>query len=182
MQRIFLIGYMGAGKTTVGKLLAKKLHLGFIDLDLFIEKRYNKSVSQLFADHGEESFREIEAKVLREVSDFEDVVISTGGGAPCFHRNMQRIKETGTSVYLKTSAQELARRLEAGKSSRPLVRDKSPEELVQFIAGNLTQRDSYYNQADIIFDAEKMLTDSDVTTIVNHLIDILRETPCKHPN
>ena len=173
MQRIFLIGYMGAGKTTIGKTLAQKLQLSFIDLDQFIEKRYNKSISQIFSEKGETHFREIEKNVLNEVADFEDVVISTGGGAPCFHQNMQRINDAGTSIYLKTSALELANRLKVGKSIRPLIQNKSQEELIDFIAENLRKREPFYNRANIIFNTEKMLTDADIKNIVTQLIDIL---------
>ena len=84
MKRIFLIGYMGAGKTTVGKVLSRQLGLSFIDLDHYIEGRYHKTVGQLFAEKGEDAFRDIERRMLREVAAFEDVLVSTGGGAPCF--------------------------------------------------------------------------------------------------
>ena len=89
MKRVFLVGYMGAGKTTVGKELAKLAGLSFIDLDYYIEGRYHKAVSQIFAERGEEAFREIERNMLHEVAEFEDVLISTGGGAPCFFDNME---------------------------------------------------------------------------------------------
>ncbi len=89
MKRIFLIGYMGAGKTTVGKVLSRQLELSFIDLDHYIEGRYHKTVGQLFAEKGEDVFRDIERRMLREVAAFEDVLVSTGGGAPCFFDNME---------------------------------------------------------------------------------------------
>ena len=88
MERIFLIGYMGAGKTTVGRKLAKELDLSFIDLDLYIEGRYHRSIRQLFTERGEEGFRDIERRLLHEVAAFEDVLVSTGGGTPCFFDNM----------------------------------------------------------------------------------------------
>ena len=112
MQRIFLIGYMGAGKTTVGRDLSKILNLSFIDLDHYIEGRYMKTVDQFFKEFGEEKFRNTERRMLEEISSFEDVIISTGGGSPCFFDNMQLMKEAGTTVYLKVSADELAKRLE----------------------------------------------------------------------
>ena len=112
MKRVFLVGYMGAGKTTVGKELAKLAGLSFIDLDYYIEGRYHKAVSQIFAERGEEAFREIERNMLHEVAEFEDVLISTGGGAPCFFDNMEFMNASGTTVYLKVSVEELAKRLD----------------------------------------------------------------------
>ena len=118
MKRVFLVGYMGAGKTTVGKELAKLAGLSFIDLDYYIEGRYHKAVSQIFAERGEEAFREIERNMLHEVAEFEDVLISTGGGAPCFFDNMEFMNASGTTVYLKVSVEELAKRLELWKHTR----------------------------------------------------------------
>ena len=112
MRRIFLIGYMGAGKTTMGKELSKQSGLSFIDLDHFMEGRYRKTVRQLFEEKGEETFRQIEKKALHEVADFENVVISTGGGTPCFFDNMAYMNSIGTTVYLKASPQGLSERLE----------------------------------------------------------------------
>lgn len=165
MKRIFLIGYMGAGKTTVGKDLSKRLGLSFIDLDCYIEGRYLRTVSQLFAEKGENAFREIERKMLREVAMFEDVLISTGGGAPCFFDNMKFMNESGTTVYLQVSVEELAKRLEICKHTRPILQGHSGDSLVAFIAENLEKRNPYYTQASIVFDAENMLTETDVNEI-----------------
>ena len=173
MQKIFLIGYMGSGKTTVGKLLAKKMNLPFIDLDLFIENRYRKSVGEIFAEKGEANFREIERKALQEVSQFENLVISTGGGAPCFFDNMNIMNEAGTCIYLKVGIEELAKRLNCGKGKRPLIKDKNPEELKEFISVNLEKREPFYNQATYIYDAEQLMTKEDVNSIVEHLISYL---------
>lgn len=173
MKRIFLIGYMGAGKTTVGKDLSKLANLSFIDLDYYIEARYHKSVSQIFAEKGETEFREIERKVLHEVAEFEDVIISTGGGAPCFFDNMKFMNVQGTTIYLRASAEELANRLELCKHTRPVLKGRSGDELRLFVAESLERREPFYNQASIVFDAEKMLTDSDVREISNALLDII---------
>lgn len=173
MKRIFLIGYMGAGKTTVGRLLAQRMNLSFIDLDCYIENRYQKTVSRLFAEKGEEGFRKIEHSLLHEVAEFEDVLVSTGGGAPCFFDNMAFMKERGTVVYLKVSVGELARRLELCKHTRPLLKDKTPEELQNFIAEALRQREAYYNQATILFNAEQMDDDTDVEKVAEELEKIL---------
>lgn len=101
MTRILIIGYMGAGKTTLGKVLAKDLGLQFYDLDWYIEGRMHKTVAQIFAERGEEGFRTIERNMLHEVAEFEDVVISCGGGTPCFYDNMQYMNAQGDTVYLK---------------------------------------------------------------------------------
>lgn len=129
MKRIFLIGYMGAGKTTVGKVLSRQLELSFIDLDHYIEGRYHKTVGQLFAEKGEDAFRDIERRMLREVAAFEDVLVSTGGGAPCFFDNMEFMNGAGQTVYLKVSVEELAKRLELCKSTRPILEGRSGDRI-----------------------------------------------------
>ncbi len=165
MKRIFLTGYMGAGKTTIGKDLSKRMGLSFIDLDLYIESRYLKSVPQLFAEKGEAAFRDIEQRMLHEVAAFEDVLISTGGGAPCYADNMAFMNRQGTTVYLKVSVDELANRLEACKSTRPVLAGRKGETLKAFIAETLVKREPFYLQASVVFDAEVMLTETDVKTI-----------------
>ncbi|MBQ4622336.1 MAG: shikimate kinase [Bacteroidaceae bacterium] len=152
MRRIILIGYMGAGKTTLGKILARSLNLEFIDLDWYIENRFHQSVSQLFATRGEEGFRKIEQNMLHEVAEFEDVVISTGGGTPCFFDNMEYMNQQGVTVYLKATPETLRTHLRMGKQKRPLIAQKNDEELDAFIRESLDKRESYYNQARLIFD------------------------------
>ncbi|GHT39838.1 shikimate kinase [Bacteroidia bacterium] len=175
MRKIFLIGYMGAGKTTIGKRLAKKLGLQFIDMDQFIENRYHKKVSEIFAEKGEDFFREIERKALQEVAQFEDTVISTGGGAPCFFDNMELMNRSGITVYLKVPVNVLAQRLSEGKQERPLVKDKSKEELQQFIAGNVTKRETWYNQASVIYPAGKIISPGNRNAMVEELTKRLNE-------
>jgi shikimate kinase len=173
MKRIFLIGYMGAGKTTVGKELSKQLGLSFIDLDHYIEGRYHKTVGRLFAERGEDAFRDIERRMLREVAMFEDVLVSTGGGAPCFFDNMEFMNRTGTTVYLKVSVDELANRLEMCKATRPVLKGRSGEELKTFIAENLEKREPFYGKASLVFDAEEMMTDTDVHKMAEKLAELL---------
>ena len=112
MKRIFLIGYMGSGKTSMGVKLAEKLGFTFVDMDHLIEEKYLKTVSQIFAEFGQERFREIERDILHEVADFENVVIATGGGAPCFFDNIGYMNSHGMTVYIQLSAAQLADRLE----------------------------------------------------------------------
>jgi len=143
---------MGCGKSTVGKRLAKKLNLSFIDLDIFIENRFHKTISQLFAEKGEETFRIMEHNVLQEVCAFENVVIATGGGAACFHNNMALMNQSGTTVYLQASVAILTGRLNRNKAERPLLSQKNDEELHQFITETLAKREPFYLQAQVIVD------------------------------
>ena len=147
MVRIIIIGYMGAGKTTVGKALANSLQLPFYDLDWYIEGRMRKTVSQLFAERGEEGFRQVERNMLHEVAEFEDVVISCGGGTPCFFDNMEYLNAQGETIYLKATPEVLYKHLQMGKTVRPLLRDKTPEETLDFINSQLAHREPFYNKA-----------------------------------
>ncbi len=149
MQRIYLIGFMASGKTTIGKLLAEALNLDFIDLDFLIEKRFHKSVSQIFQQEGEKRFREIERNILQEVSEMENVVIATGGGTPCHFDNIKLMNRTGITFYLYFTPLALTQRLElTNKAKRPLIANLSKKQLIEYIEKVLPQRETYYNQAD----------------------------------
>ena len=148
MNRIFLIGYMGSGKTTVGQLLATQLGYGFIDMDNHIEGKLFKSISQIFTELGEDQFRLLEKQCLHEVAEFDHVVISTGGGVPCFFDNMEYMNKLGITVYLKLSSADLAERLELSHANkRPLLADRKGEELLRYISEALTKREPFYSQA-----------------------------------
>lgn len=162
MERIFIVGYMGVGKTTVGKRLAKALKLNFIDLDAHIQSKYRKTIAELFAEKGENAFRELERNALLEVTSFEDVIVSTGGGTPCFSDNMDIMNAAGTTIYIQAEPDELASRLRASKNVRPLISDKSPEELLPFIAQHLAQRECYYKKAQIVYCTNHLVTKHDV--------------------
>ena len=174
MERIFLIGYMGAGKTTIGKKLSKALALDFIDLDKYIQHTYQKSIYQLFEEKGEEGFRKIEQKALHEVADFENVVISCGGGTPCYFDNMEVMKKAGTTVYIQVDPEELANRLLVSKTIRPLIAGKSREELIPFIDNQLRERERYYNKADLVIKRDKLITKEDVYITVNQIAEQLK--------
>ena len=133
MIRIFLIGYMGAGKTTLGKAFAREMGLTFIDLDWYIEEPFHKTVSQLFTERTEDGFRELEKKMLHEVAEFEDVVIATGGGTPCFFDNVDYMNSVGETVFLDFDIRVLFRRLKVAKQQRPLLANKTDEELMTCI-------------------------------------------------
>jgi shikimate kinase len=176
MKRIFLIGYMGAGKTTIGKELAKRMQLSFVDLDAHIEARYHKSISRIFAEKGENVFRKIEQKILHEVSMFENVLISTGGGVPCFYDNMAFMNRNGQTVYLKVSPGELAKRLQLLKHTRPILNkysESDTNELLSFVSDSLEKRNPYYMQAAVIFDTEELDTRKDVQQLIKTLETIL---------
>lgn len=173
MPKIFLIGYMGSGKTTIGRLLAKKTGLAFIDADLFIENRFRKSVASIFEERGEAGFREIERKVLEEIIGFEDVVISTGGGLPCFFDNMELMNRNGVTVYLKASTEELVKRLEKGKKKRPLICDKNDEELKEFVELNVRRRSEYYDRALYTLETGALASSREIEEKVEELIAYL---------
>lgn len=169
MNRIFLVGYMGAGKTTIGKVLSKLIGLTFIDLDYYIEGRFRKTVAQLFAERGEEGFRSIERNMLHEVAEFEDVLVSTGGGTPCFFDNMEFMNQQGTTVYLQVSVDELASRLEVCKHTRPVLKNRTGDELKAFVAESLSGRLPFYQKASIVFDANELMTEADAYALSEQL-------------
>ena len=147
MRRIILIGYMGSGKTTVGKALSKATGMMFYDLDWYIESRMRKTVSQIFAERGEEGFRQIEYNMLHEVAEFENVIISCGGGTPCFFDNMDYLNEQGDVVYLKATPETLYKHLLMAKVERPLLKGKTPEQLIDYITEHLKERAPFYEKA-----------------------------------
>ena len=156
MTRILLIGYMGSGKTTLGRALADKLGLTFIDLDNYIEQRFRKSISQIFAEMGEDGFRDIERRMLHEVAEFEDVIISTGGGTPCFFDNIEFMNAQGTTVYLDVPVERLFIRLSIARNKRPLIKEKNDEELLAFITEQLAKRAPHYSKAQYSFKADRL--------------------------
>ena len=152
MTRIILIGYMGAGKTTIGKILAKDLGIPFYDLDWYIETRMRKKVKQIFDERGEEGFRIIEKNMLHEVAEFENVVVACGGGTPCFFDNMEYLVGQGDVVYLRGTPDVLFRHLKMGKGVRPLLLGKSDDELLEYIKENVEKREEFYMKANHIVD------------------------------
>nr|WP_319573103.1 shikimate kinase [uncultured Draconibacterium sp.] len=148
-MRVYLIGYMGCGKSRTGRLLSEHMGVQFIDMDDYIEERNCKTVPQIFADHGEDGFRERERKALEELAEFTDVIIATGGGAPCFFDNIDLMNKTGKTVFLNIDPAILADRLMNSKTERPLIKGKSREELVAFIDETLKKRKQFYSQAQV---------------------------------
>ena len=173
MTRIFLIGYMGAGKTTLGKSLARRMNLRYIDTDHFIENRYHRKIGDIFAVEGEARFREIEHRVLIEISEFEDVVISTGGGLPCFNDNMTIMNNKGITVYLEVPVEELASRLGASKTVRPVLKKRSGSELFAFINDNMNVREPFYKQSKFRIYAGRMNSKNDVERLTIELESLI---------
>ena len=174
---LFLIGYMGAGKTTIGKRLAQHLGLPFIDLDWMIEEKYGMKVSCIFKNEGEASFREKERAVLHDIGMKEDAVIALGGGTPCFSDNMDYISQHGTSVYLKAHTETLINHIRMGTNgkpqSRPLIDGKSDEELTTFISQNLIQREPFYLRANYVVEIETLRTQQQIDHVCNRIRALL---------
>ena len=177
MQRIFLTGYMGAGKTTVGKALAKSLGLTFYDLDWYIEGRRRRTIAQLFEQEGEEGFRKIEKNMLHEVAEFENILLSCGGGTHCFFDNMDYMNQQGCVVYLKTSPEVLCQHLRMGHTERPLLKGKSDEELLHFVKEQLEKREPYYLQARLVIDVSLMDTYEKINITVEKIKELLPKPP-----
>ena len=169
MMRIFLIGYMGAGKTTIGKSLARRMNLNYIDTDHYIEARYRKKVGDIFVSEGEERFRQLEHRILLEVSEFENIVISTGGGLPCFHDNMTLMNNRGITAYLEIPEEELAKRLEMSKNVRPVLKGRTGGELIEFVREHLNERRQFYEQSKIRLYAGQMDTNNDIESLSRKL-------------
>lgn len=155
-MNVFLIGFMGAGKTTLGKPFAEQLQYRFLDLDDWIEYREGMSVQDIFASKGEQLFRQKEREALKATQFLSGkYLIACGGGTPCYHDNMRLINELGRSIYLQISAAELARRLMPFKSHRPLISHLKDEELEAFIEDMLNKREPFYLQADHIMQSDQ---------------------------
>ncbi|WP_316842131.1 shikimate kinase [Pedobacter gandavensis] len=168
-MKIFLIGFMGCGKSTLGRKLATKLGYDFIDLDHQIEMLAGMPIGEYFAANGEPAFRIFESKTLKEFNYPDNCVVATGGGAPCYFDNMQWINENGLSIYIEMPPTALAKRLESGKDKRPLLKDMNEVELIAFISHKLEERNPFYLQASQVVsgisltpDALRVLVLSDV--------------------
>ena len=154
---IFLIGFMGCGKTSLGKKMASKFNRPFIDLDALIEEQSAQTIPQLFAQHGENGFRNIESRTLQNATFPLNAIVSTGGGAPCFYDNINWMNAHGLTMFLDTPIPILASRLMNAKTERPLITGKSHEELMDFITTKLQERKPFYQQAKIV------LTQADIS-------------------
>lgn len=155
MSVVILIGYMGSGKSTLGRKIARKLNYEFLDTDTAIEEKEGLSIAAIFEQFGEAHFRKLEHNILLSLKGKEKTVIATGGGMPCFNANMNLLNELGRTFYLKRSVNELVHRVVNSKRIRPLLADKSPAELAAFIEQNLEKRNPFYEQAKYILERDQ---------------------------
>lgn len=159
-QKIILIGFMGSGKSTMGKRLAHRLGLPFIDLDTAILEEEGSDIPIIFETKGEDYFRKIEHQKLKEILSTESqFVLATGGGTPCFHNNMKLINENGFSIYIKYTAAFLSSRLIAAKTVRPLIKDYSNSELKVFVENLLLEREPFYLKSNCIIEKINLKVD-----------------------
>jgi shikimate kinase len=167
-SRIFLIGFMGSGKSTIGSRLARSIGYDFKDMDHLIEETAGMTIPDIFDEHGEPVFRKWEHDILLELCEYENVVVSTGGGAPC-HNDMIRImNDHGATIYIKLPPLALKDRLVNSKTVRPLIKGKSEQELLEFITTLLSEREKFYKQA--------LHTVNGVNLEIDELVDLLKST------
>ncbi len=171
MKPIFIIGFMGSGKSTLGRAVSVATGMQFIDLDTYIEQRYHANVRDIFAQKGEEGFRDVERRMLHEVSQFEDVVVACGGGTPCFYDNMAHMNRSGLTIMLTATHESLFRRLKAGRRRRPLIAAMTDDELEAYIADALQRRMTYYSQASETFSGDQLDSKQQIDETVKSFID-----------
>ncbi|MBO5276092.1 MAG: shikimate kinase [Alistipes sp.] len=173
MKKIFLIGYMGCGKSSLGRKLAKAGGMEFMDMDSIIEQREGASISDIFHYQGEEYFRDVERALIEELGTAEgDMVISTGGGAPAWQNNMELMNSLGATIYLRRTAQQIASRLSPhGRQKRPKLRGLNDEELVAFMTTNMAEREPFYSKAKYCVDCAER---SDAE-LIDYILQIVKE-------
>jgi shikimate kinase len=167
-KNIILVGFMGVGKTTLGKKMAHKLNYHFIDTDHIIESKENLSVNEIFQSRGEDYFRQLEDDLISHLPK-ENTVIATGGGLPCRDNNLQRLNGLGVTIYLKRPSKELFARLNQSKDKRPLIANLTDDQLEHFIEEKLEEREVFYNQCHIIADRDNQFPDVIISFVENFM-------------
>lgn len=167
-MRIYLTGYMGCGKTSIGQQLAKKADFAFLDLDKVFEEQYHVSVMDFFLKYDEQAFRKIEHELLLQTKSKDNIVIATGGGTPCFFNNMDFMNESGITVYLKLHPFSLFRRLTESKKARPLIAELNGNDLLLRIESQLSYREKFYLKSKIIIKGENINIQTLLTVIQKH--------------
>lgn len=165
---VFLIGFMGSGKTTTGRQLAENLLYNFADLDMLVEEQEGLPITEIFARKGEDYFRCAETAVLESLLERKKLVVACGGGTPCFHDNMKKMKSAGITIYLKLSPALLAGRLSGEHSARPLVAGMQGDDLKNHVRKLLAGREGWYRQSDLVYDAGNFCLD-ELTRLVTSL-------------
>ena len=156
VERVYLIGFMGSGKSTIGRFIANDMGWTNIDMDHAFEKEHNCTISSFFEQHEEQAFRDEEEKILKRLPTEKKIIISTGGGVPCYANNMSVMKSSGLTIYIQVDAYVLMNRLESAKESRPLIRSKNKDELLHYIKSKLAEREPIYNTAHMIVDGQAL--------------------------
>jgi shikimate kinase len=156
MQRIILLGFMGSGKSTLGKQLAGIMAIPFLDSDILIEKKSALTINEIFATRGEQAFREMEVEVITELFEVTEFVLAVGGGLPAIPGMMERLNELGTTIFLNVSMEELLRRLLTDRSNRPLLKDKNEWDLKNQIGRLRASRESVYKKAQICIENDSI--------------------------
>lgn len=173
MEPIFLVGLPASGKTTLGRALARTLGADFIDLDHYIEGRFSRSVASIFALWGEERFRRIEANMLREVGEMQDVVVACGGGTPCFHSGMEYMLSRGKVLYLQASRARLVERLARARARRPGVKDIPDDALGQYADRLLSERGPVYARAHAVVESTELESRQSIAQTVHRALAAL---------
>lgn len=168
-MKIILIGYMGAGKTTLGKVLAKQMGLRFCDLDWYIEEKSGTTISQIFKQEGEAIFRKKEQQALHEVIGTDDIVLAVGGGTPCFYDNIDFMNQQAHTVYLKATSETLKAHIKMGGAKRPLVDGKTDEELTRYIEESLKGREPYYLKAQHVLEIDTITQQEQIDQYVKEI-------------
>ena len=168
-MKIVLLGYMGVGKSTIGKILANRLKLEHVDIDSYIELKQKSSISEIFETYGEIKFRKLEHFYLNEIISKNNTVISTGGGTPCFSNNMQLLLNCSVTFYLKADTTLLYERLSKRKLNRPLLQKKDTDELKSFIVDEVNKRERYYSMSNHIIQIDH-LSSKEITDSIEQLL------------
>lgn len=173
-MRLYLIGYMGCGKSTIGRKIARYAYMRFVDTDSKVEQREGATVADIITNQGEEYFRTVEQAVLADTAADDDIVVSTGGGLPVWGDNMARIAQLGVSVYLRRSPKNIISRLSPyGRQKRPKFRGLNDEQLLAFMTTHMAEREPIYSQADIVIDCDTM-SDNEIIELINREIKNLK--------
>ena len=167
---IFIIGYMASGKTTFGRALARRTGMQHIDLDFYIEQRFHSTVRDIFARKGEAEFRRIEGAMLREVGEMDDVIVSCGGGTPCFGDNLDYMNSRGLTVCLQASEGVTADRIIRAGSKRPLMAGKSREEILLTLREHMEVRRRYYDGAQLIISGDRLENKTQIAETVDAFV------------